>query len=122
MPVDKNEGFGISLIQEDTIATAQLGAIKDLGRNYGYAVVRILDCANIAAGSALQLKSGITTTDTMCFIYDNTNGIDLIALPSSGTFQAVFAVAMGIRRIQANLSIASTGDVDIEFYGYDPLR
>lgn len=115
-------GFKRSAMFAASIANpATQSAVVDFTSAYGFLVLRIPSCANIAAATKLRILTSMDAADTPCKIYDtNIQSQDLATLPTSGTFLQVFPQAIGFRRAQVEFSATpSSGTINMELYGLD---
>jgi len=114
-------GFGLSPKGSVTIESGGTGEGStpvDLGANYAFLTVRIVDCSGIPSGATIVFDVAPDTDESMCRLYDD--GVEYsITLPSSGSFQQLIRVSMPARRVRPTLSANVTSDTEIGFYGSD---
>lgn len=118
------EGYGRSDAFPTTILSgaATPAATLDLLRNYAYLVVSCLDASGIAVASKLQLKVAEDTGNTIADLWTS-DGAALWqsgVLPISGTFRFVIPSAFGVQLVKPALTVVSTANVILTFYGFDP--
>jgi hypothetical protein len=101
-------------------ATGSAVAAIDLGRNYGFIVVKCADATGVASGT-LSAEVGYDDSDTLCTLYteDMAAKWASMTLPTTGSFSFVLRAALGIQRIRFILSAAADADLTLTVYGFD---
>jgi len=130
MPVQTNDytveeaGYGVSTTAEVAIASGgTLSDVIDFGRPHFVFVIRIPDCAEIAAATSMQLLTATYPGTTMCDMYE-TNDPSIQwskgALPVAGSLSVLITHAFGARFMQIEFTVVTTGVVNIEVIALDP--
>jgi len=122
-----SQGFGRSDRKRFTIPNGATGVNVfrlDLGRPYGFHVIRIEDCTGFQAATTMSVKvaNDDTPAQLMATLTEiNEPGITWSkTMPTSGAIQFVLTHAFGARYISFLLSQNSDGIINIDVYGYDP--
>lgn len=121
------QGYGRSDRHRFTIPSGETGADVfrlDLGRPYGFHVIRIEDCTGFQANTTISAKvaNDDTPAQLMCTLCEaNEPNITWSkSVPTTGAIQFILTHAFGARYISFLLNQNSDGIVNIDVYGYDP--
>lgn len=121
------QGYGRSNRARFTIGNGATGADVfrvDLGRPYGFHVIRIEDCTGFQANTTISAKvaNDDTPAQLMATLHEanEPNIIWSKDVPTTGAIQFVLTHAFGARYISFLLNQNTDGIVNIDVYGYDP--
>lgn len=120
----KTLGFDVSDEIECVIASGQsLSAIVDMGRNFSFIGVACDDTDGLAdAGTLTAILVSPYETGTMRVLYGVDFGVQVVSAAleadDEGTFQTVITQALGMRRIQFQMSAITTAEVTLKLTGF----
>lgn len=129
LKVGSGEGYGRSDRTRFTIPSGQTGSgifRIDLNRPYAWLLIRIEDCGGFDTNSLLsaQTANDDSPAQAMCDLYElndpSTKWSKAVPTSNGATLSFALTHAIGARYIKFISSVATTADVNIDVYGYDP--
>lgn len=94
----------------------------DMGRQYAFYRLRILNCVALAAGTAITLQVAPTPTHQLCDLYETNTPVTRWSqgdLPVTDSIDFELTHAMNCSSFNIQLSVGAVGTVSFEIFGSD---
>ena len=113
------------------IATPTIGAAGqstgrfEMGRKYAFYRIRILNCAALAADTAMRLQVAPSPAHQLCNLYETNNPVARWSkgnLPVTESIDFELTHAMNCASLNIQLTVGAVGTVNFEVYGSDSAQ